>query len=298
MNAATVSQTNANRSLPKLPQLLQADKQQSRRRRSWIRRLPVKLAIVPLFVASIFASKQVQAQDASYYFNCAAQWDDQGNYDKAIADYSQAIALFPYDPVAYNNRGYDYWKKGELDKAIADYNQALALCPSYGAAYSNRGVAWDDKGDKDRAAADNAQAIAVNPNIAGAYNNRGVMEAGRGEYAQANADYYRALSIDPNYATAYENLGFFAATCPDPHYRDAQKAFENASRGFQLDGGDSYYTCIPLAAAYAEAGDFEKAIAVQQKVVDFAPAADKPLMTERLELFKQHKPYRMKVAPK
>jgi tetratricopeptide (TPR) repeat protein len=52
--------------------------------------------------------------------------------------------------VAYNNRGYDWYMKGDYDKAIADFNQALVLCPKYAAVYSNRGVAWDAKKEQDQ----------------------------------------------------------------------------------------------------------------------------------------------------
>ena len=195
MNTASTNPTSVNRGLPNLPPLTQAVERQLKRRRTWIRRLPIKLtAIAALAWTSLFASKPAQAQDASCYFNWASQYDDQGDYDRAIANYTMAISLCPSDQVAYNNRGYDWWKKGQFDKAIADYNQALALCPNYGAVYSNRGVAWDDKGEHDRAAADFAQAIAVDPNVAAAYNNRGTVEAGHQQFAQAKADYYRALT--------------------------------------------------------------------------------------------------------
>jgi Flp pilus assembly protein TadD len=233
------------------------------------------------------------------YADRAAEWDDRGEYDKAIADYNRALAINPYDANSYNNRGFDWWKKGSLDKAIADYNQALAICPTLGAAYSNRGVAWDDKGEHDKAVADFNQALAMDPNIAATYTNRGTIEAHRGEYDQANADYYRALAIDPNFATGYENLGFFQASCPDPRYRNGKKAFENASRGYQLaNGTDAFYTANSLAAAYAECGDFEKARAWQEKVVELSPPEDKQMETARLELFKQGNPYRSTPQPR
>jgi tetratricopeptide (TPR) repeat protein len=255
------------------------------------RLIPSLVLVFPLVCLAIPCT--LRAQDPTCYVNWGVEWDSRGEYDKGIADYNQALAICPTNAVAYNNRGYDWYKMGNFAKAIADYNQALAICPTYGAAYSNRGVVWDDKGEHDKALADYNQALAVDPNVAAAYSNRGVMEASRGEYDQANADYYRALTVDPNFATGYENLGFFQATCPDPRYRNGQKAFENASRGYQLaNGTDSYYTSNSLAVAYAECGDFEKARAWQEKVVELAPPEDKQMETSRLELFKSAKPYR------
>ncbi|HTQ41019.1 MAG TPA: tetratricopeptide repeat protein [Pirellulales bacterium] len=252
------------------------------------------MPFVALICGCLFHGTPAQAGD-NCYFNWALQWDSQGNYDKAIADYNCAIEICPDDAVAYNNRGYDWYMKGDFDKAIADYNQALAICPRDGAYYSNRGVAWNDKGDLDKAMADYNQALAVDPNTASAYNNLGCIESARGEYEKAKDDFYRCLSADPNYVAGLENLGFFQATCPDPKYRDGKKAFENASLGYQLDNGaDPYSSHNALAAAYAESGDFAKAAAWQEQVVQLAPAKDKTMQTARLELFKQHQPYRSK----
>jgi len=49
------------------------------------------------------------------------------NFDKAIADFNEAIRLDPKDPQAYQNRGIAYEKKGEKAKAEEDFAQAKKL---------------------------------------------------------------------------------------------------------------------------------------------------------------------------
>jgi tetratricopeptide (TPR) repeat protein len=262
---------------------------------STVGRLSLRLTpFIALVGVCFFHCTPAEAGD-NCYFQRALQWDNQGNYDQAIANYNQAICICPDDAVAYNNRGYDWYMKNDFDKAIADYNQALVLCPKYAEVYSNRGAAWDAKGEPDRALGDYNEAVAVDPTITSAYNDRGVNEAKRGQYDLAQADFYRSMSADPNYAAAYENLGFQQATCPDPKYRDGKKAFANTSQGYQLDYRvDDYSADNALAAAYAESGDFKRAQEWQQKTVDLAPPKDKTFQTARLELYKQSKPYRSK----
>ena len=234
---------------------------------------------------------------AAAYNNRGYDWSELGNHNQAIADYSSAITINPNNATAYNNRGFSYDQLGNHDQAIADYNQAIALCPRYGSAYSNRGVVYDEEGDLDRALADYNQALAIDPTIAAAYSNRGVIESTRGEFDQAKADFYRSLSADPNYTTGYENLGFFLATCPDPKYRDGKKAFDITSRAIQLaNGSDAFYTANALAAVYAECGDFTAARQWQQKTIQLAPAEDKPMETTRLALYETNKPYRSQVS--
>src|ERR1700704_4530674 len=55
---------------------------------------------------------------------------------------------------AFNNRGVAYRLRSDYDRAIADYAQAIKLNAKFVAAFVNRGVAYDKKGDFDRAIQD------------------------------------------------------------------------------------------------------------------------------------------------
>jgi tetratricopeptide (TPR) repeat protein len=246
--------------------------------------------------AALALAAPAEARDPCFYNDRAEQYESVGNFDMAIACYTQSLALDPTQSTAYNNRGYDWYRKQEYGKAIADYNQSLAICPNNAAALGNRGVVYDDLHDHERATADFNQALAIDPNFAMAYNNRGATNSTLGCFAQAEADFRQALAICPDDPTTLENLAFLQATCPDARFRDGQRAFASASRAYQLQGiRDPYFTANALAAAYAECGDFPKAILWQAKTVEFAPTADTALQSARLELFKQGHPYRSKV---
>ncbi len=77
-----------------------------------------------------------------------------GEYDKAIADYDEAIKLKPEYAKAYCRRGNAYCKKREYDKALKDYNEVLKREPDYAEAYSARGEAWLHLKEWERARAD------------------------------------------------------------------------------------------------------------------------------------------------
>jgi tetratricopeptide (TPR) repeat protein len=70
--------------------------------------------------------------------------------------------------MAYNNRGNAYSDKGDYDRAIADYTQAIRLAPNVASRYYNRGLAYYSKKDYDRAIVDFNQAIRLDPNNANA----------------------------------------------------------------------------------------------------------------------------------
>jgi tetratricopeptide (TPR) repeat protein len=113
---------------------------------------------------------------------------------------------------AYNKRGIAYYMKGEFDRAIADYTKAIALDAKNAKAYYNRGLAYHEKGEVDRAIANYTKAIALDPNFALAYNNRGVAYAMKGDKEQAIADFRKALEIDPLDQYAKESLAELGVT--------------------------------------------------------------------------------------
>ncbi|GHU21241.1 hypothetical protein FACS1894172_08980 [Spirochaetia bacterium] len=159
-------------------------------------------------IAEFTEAIRINPQYANAYNWRGWAYYDKGEYDRAIADYTQAIRIDPQDANAYNWRGWVYDDKGEYDRAIADYTQAIRIDPQDTSAYYNRGLAYYNKGDYDRAIAEFTEAIRINPQYAYAYNHRGNAYDDKGEYNRAIADYTQALRIDPNYTTAKNNLEY------------------------------------------------------------------------------------------
>jgi lipoprotein NlpI len=126
------------------------------------------------------------------------EYDGKGEYDRAIADYSEAIRLTPtLGPALLNRRGYDYHAKGEYDRAIADYDEAIRINPNYVVAHHNRGFAHFAKGQYDRAIADYTEAIRLDQQYTSSYRNRGIAHLYSGSRATAQADFDLAARLRP-----------------------------------------------------------------------------------------------------
>jgi tetratricopeptide (TPR) repeat protein len=93
---------------------------------------------------------------------------EQGNCDKAIADYTQAINLNQKVAEAYNNRAYVYMVKKDYSAALSDLNQALELRPAYVNALMNRGDIYNYYYaiNYKRAIADYDQVLQIDPHAA------------------------------------------------------------------------------------------------------------------------------------
>jgi len=214
-----------------------------------------------------------------------------GKYDEAIADFDRTIELNPNYANAYFNRGELYYELGKFRLAVADYNQCLRRQPRDTAAYNSRGHAYYRMANYRSAISDYNQAIRLDPNNAAAYTNRGDAYADLGQYRQAAKDYRAAIRVDPKLGRAYQSAAWLMATCPDERYRETQKAVSAARRAVELDG-ESYRYLDTLAAAYANAGNFEKARAVQARVVKTAPQELTARYENRLRLYEHDRPYR------
>ncbi len=53
----------------------------------------------------------------------------------------------------------------DFDRALADFNEAIRLDPKETLAFTGRAIAWYNKEEYDKAIADNTEAIRINPEI-------------------------------------------------------------------------------------------------------------------------------------
>ena len=76
-------------------------------------------------------------------------YEEMGELDKALADYSKTIEISPKWPIAYNNRGYVYLKQKNYNLAKKDFEKAIELDDTLPTPYINlAGTYWLQKKDR------------------------------------------------------------------------------------------------------------------------------------------------------
>jgi tetratricopeptide (TPR) repeat protein len=134
----------------------------------------------------------------------------QDDLDRIRPLLTKAIERNGQDALAYYARGRLEAMDEKWERAVADYSNAIERDPTLVAAYIYRGRAYQELSyDDPRALADLNKAIELDPKNPHAYVARGLFHVEQirpspeRQYADALADYTKAIEVDPTFAWAY-----------------------------------------------------------------------------------------------
>jgi tetratricopeptide (TPR) repeat protein len=207
-------------------------------------------------IADYSEAIKLDPQYVNAFLNRGVAYDAKGDSDASAADFGRVIELKPDDPRAYYDRGYiRCWKKHDYDGAIADLSKAIALGNKDAPTYLYLALAYQGKKDYRHAIAHYDEGLKLSPNHAIALSYRGMSYQGLSDFDHALADYNAAIKADPRYAPAYANRGHLRRTAGEI---DAAIADYDAS--LKLDPSANY-VYVNRGSAYRAKGDFERAVA-------------------------------------
>jgi tetratricopeptide (TPR) repeat protein len=214
--------------------------------------------------------------------------------DAALVDYDEAIKLEPKNALALNNRGSLHSQKGDHRQAILDFNEALKIDPKVTQALVNRGSELATQNRYDEALKDFDAALALDPHHSRAHYNRGSVYETKGNFDKAIIEYKEAIRCNPRDPLAYNNLAWLLATSPNDKIRNGAAAVELATKACELTASKDAENLDTLAAAYAEAGNWAKAVETVQAAEKLAADDFKKELAAREKLYAAKQPYRNK----
>ncbi len=192
--------------------------------------------------------------------------------------WQEVVQAFPESPRAYANLGLFYSDGGQYDRALKNYEQALALYEVHkrerwvAAVSNNIGMVYQTRGEYDRALEMFSRALEVNQklgresDIVTSFNNMGLVYFAGENYSQAAEQFQSAINRNPELSEVSFNLLGEA-------YKK-QGAFKKAEESFKAAlkiNPDFVDTHNKLGVVYYETGRVKEAQAEYQKALSLDP---------------------------
>ena len=189
--------------------------------------------------------------------------------DRNIFERSQSYFLLA-------DRASAYFAEGDKQRALEDYDEAVKLAPHNAELYYDRGVLYAAQSADDAALRDFDKAIDIDPKLVPALRQRAKIHQARGDFSSARADYSQAVGLQPKAAALWSERGY---VCLRQH--DYESAMRDEAQAIQLDPKLARaYFLRGAAAAFGGLGDRAKAVGDIHTAVHLDPSLDRYVATK------------------
>ena len=210
--------------------------------------------------------------------------------------FRHALAVTANNDVAENNLGIVFLRQGKVEEAISLLQAAVDLRPDNSPAHENLAKAFLQKGQVADALVHYRKLLELQPDNIEVHNIVGTVLIQQGRIKEGVEEWQKVLAIQPDNGNAMSNLAWVFATSPNDSVRDGAKAVQLASEALRISGHRIPMLFRTLAAAYAETGEFSKAIQTAQQGIELANSQGNSGLAAELQgniaLYQEQRPMR------
>lgn len=205
-----------------------------------------------------------------------------GRAEEAAAHLRESLRLNSESAPGHYNLGLALSMLKRFDAAAAEFEAAVRIDPGHAEAYNNLGAMRHVAGDLAGAADYYRRAAEIRPDNAEAHNNLGRVLLTQGREAAALAEFRAALAVNPDLASALSGVAWVLATASQTELRNVADAVRAGERAVAIASADKPTALDALAAAYAAAGQFDRAAATARSAIDAAVAAGNQALADQI----------------
>ena len=240
--------------------------------------------------------REAAPEYAERHYNAGVTLAEEGSTDEAIAHFRAALELTPDYAKAHHNLAVALISQGQSAVALPHLRLALRLDPKDAEVWYTMGLMMGMAGHMEDAERHFREAVRLNSDDADARANLGDVLARRGASRLAVEHYAAALRLRPDWHQVAIKLIWHQAADADAKVRDGAEAVRLARRVAQATDYKVPQVLDALAAAYAEAGQFEEATATAGQAAQRAQSVRQPELAKQIAarqaLYRQQQTFR------
>jgi tetratricopeptide (TPR) repeat protein len=145
--------------------------------------------------------------NAALHFALGVMLRQEGKFDDAYDQLTQALKLMPYLPENHSAMSYLFYRLDDGPNAIAEARTALSIDPKNAEGYQYMGLAHYSLGEYKAAIHAYAESLGRDPDNADTYYDMGIALHADGNLPAAIKAYERAIQLRPGFWEAHSNLG-------------------------------------------------------------------------------------------
>ena len=234
---------------------------------------------------------------AAAHNNLGSALAQQGKWKEAALAHRKALQINPTYANAAENLAAAFLAINLPDQAIEQYEIALKIAPESHKARQRQIAILYNRGLHADAIDHLCILLEQNPKDLNACTQLGDLYLQIGDYQQSLRLRKLAYELAPGRVDSLNNLAWLLATTPYPNDRDEKKALQLAKSAATATEYKNAGVLDTLAAARAATGNFTEAVEAQEKAIALALEQEQVRFKQRLDLYRQQKPYRLAENP-
>ena len=262
------------------------------------------LAALTILRARVFVNEETLWRDtlarnpAAWCAHANLGWilASQRKFDEARDHLVASLKLNPNNAQAHSNLGRVLALQGHNAEAEPEFQAAVRIKPKDSEIRRSYASVLAEQGRKAEAEKQLRELLQLKPDLE-ARSQLASLLYQTAKFGEAVAEYRQLVAARPNQPEALSNLAWLLATSPDSGVRNGTDAVRFAEQACRLTGYQRAPMLGSLAAAYAETGRFEDAVAATQKAIQMAQSGGDTRFAavneQLLSLYRTGKPYHM-----
>lgn len=238
---------------------------------------------------------RIQTNYPEAYSNLGSVLAAEGRYDQAISLLNHAVSLEPGNAELHENLAVGLLKQGKPENAVEEFHDAILLSPQNAGIRLNFGLTLFGLGDIPDATQQFSEAVRINPESPEAQFQLGRCLAILHQPDQAIDHLRAAIQAEPDWPEPLNALAWILATDGSAHIRNGTEAVQLAKNAATLSQGKDPAILSTLAAAYAEAGQFDEAINTANQAIALAQQSGQAAIATQirslLALYQKHRAF-------